>query len=183
MKKLILVMLVLSSSIFSGQVTAEKQGVAGLKDFEGNPSAISNYTGKGKWTAVILWASDCHVCNVEAEQYIQFHEEFKNKHIEMLGISTDGQKKLDAAKAFIKRHAVTYPNLIGEPDGVAAMYETLSGGPWVGTPTILVYDPKGELQAAQPGAVPVELIKEFISGKMAQAKSSQSGAKQDHATD
>ena len=100
----------------------------------------------------------------------------------MLGISTDGRKKLDAAKAFIKKHNVTYPNLIGEPDDVAVMYETVSGGPWIGTPTILVYDPKGELQAAQPGAVPVELINEFITGKMAEAKSNQPEPKQDHVT-
>ena len=177
MKKLISVVLVLFSVIFSGQIIAEDQNVAGnhsasvLKDFKGNPSAISNYTGKGKWTAVILWASDCHVCNVEAEQYIQFHEEYKNKHIEMLGISTDGKQKLDAAKAFIKRHDVTYPNLIGEFDEVAAMYESLSGGPWIGTPTILVFDPKGELQAAQPGAVPVSLITAFIDEKTGQPES------------
>ena len=175
-------MLVLSSAIFSGHVVAEKQGVAGLKDFEGKPSAISNYTGKGKWTAVILWASDCHVCNVEAEQYIQFHEEFKNKHIEVLGISTDGNKKLDAAKAFIKRHDVTYPNLIGELDEVATLYENVSGSQWIGTPTILVYNPKGELKAAQAGAVPVELIKAFIDGDLARAKSNQAESKQDHVT-
>lgn len=143
--------------------------MAELKDFSGKPSSISNYTGKGKWTTVIIWASDCHVCNVEAEQYIQFHEEYKDKHIEMLGISLDGNKKLADAKAFVKRHHVTYPNLIGEPTYVASVYENLTGGSWVGTPTILVYDPQGELQAAQPGAVPVELIEEFVKTKTQEA--------------
>ena len=178
MKVFISVMLVLSSVISPGQVFAEAGVFSGLKDLSGNPAAISDYTGKGKWTAVIIWASDCYVCNVEAEQYIQFHEAFKDKYVRMLGISVDGKAKLDDARAFIKRHDVTYPNLIGEPAEVAAMYENISGGTWVGTPTILVYDPKGELQAAQPGAVPVELIQEFIKGKIAQSKSSQTEVNQ-----
>ncbi len=155
-------MLVLASTILPGFATAE------LQDFSGKPSEISAFVGNGKWTTVIIWRSDCHACNVEAEQYIQFHEAYKDKHIQMLGISMDGQKELDAAKAFIKRHGVTYPNLIGEFEEVATMYEIISGGPWVGTPTILVYDPKGELLAAQPGAVPPEFIEEFIEQKLAE---------------
>jgi len=34
-----------------------------LADFDGNPKAISDYSGKGKWLVVMIWASDCHVCN------------------------------------------------------------------------------------------------------------------------
>ena len=163
MKTFISVLLVFSNIIVSGYAMAE------LKDFSGKPGAIADYAGKGKWTAVIIWASDCHVCNVEAEQYIQFHEAHKDKDIQMLGVSMDGNKKLDEAKAFVKRHHVTYPNLIGEPVDVASMYERLTGASWVGTPTILVYDPQGELQAAQPGAVPVELIEEFVQTKTQEA--------------
>ena len=159
MKNIISTLIIFAIVAISAPVTAE------LKDLSGKPGAISQYTGKGKWTAVMIWASDCHVCNVEAEQYIQFHEENKDKQISLLGISMDGQKKLADAKAFIKRHHVTFPNLIGEPEQVADMYMELTGGHWVGTPTILVYDPKGELQAAQPGAVPVELIEEFVKSR------------------
>jgi len=134
----------------------------GLKSIAGENSSLDAHIGKGQWKVVILWASDCHACNQEAEQYIQFHEEYKNKNIQLLGISMDGAKKLDAAKAFIKRHDVTYPNLIGEFGKVASLYESLTDGEWLGTPTILIFSPKGELKAAQPGAVPVKLIEEFI---------------------
>ena len=95
MKTIISVMLILSSVYLPGQALAE------LKDFSGQARAISDYAGKGKWTVAILWASDCHVCNVEAEQYIQFHEEYKDKHIEMLGISLDGQGKLEEAEKIV----------------------------------------------------------------------------------
>lgn len=136
---------------------------AALKNLDGKPGdGLGQYTGKGDWTVVILWASDCHVCNVEAEQYIQFYESHKNKGTQVVGISLDGQERLDQAKAFVKRHDVTYPNLIGEPGEVAQMYESLTGGQWVGTPTFLIYDRAGTLKAAQPGAVPAEIIEAFI---------------------
>ena len=133
-----------------------------LQSLQGKPEKLSDYTGKGQWTVVILWASDCHVCNAEAEQYIQFHEAHKNADAQILGVSLDGQKKLDAARDFMKRHDVTYHSLIGEPEVVATMYEDLTGGHWVGTPTFLIYDRAGKLKAAQPGAVPTEIIEGFI---------------------
>lgn len=133
-----------------------------LTDFDGAPKRLTDYTGHGKWTIVMFWASDCHVCNAEAEQYIQFHESHKQRNASVLGISLDGNARLDAARNFIKRHDVTFPNLIGEPEAVADMYQELTRDYWVGTPTFLVFDPQGNLKAAQPGAVPAELIESFI---------------------
>ena len=134
-----------------------------LQDFDGKPQAIKDYAGHGKWLVVMMWASDCHVCNVEAEQYIQFHEKNKTKNAHVLGISLDGQVKKAEAKQFIKRHHVTFQNLIGEPQDVAQWFVELTGADWVGTPTFLIYNPKGELVIQQAGAVPVNLIEEFIA--------------------
>lgn len=133
-----------------------------LVDFDGKPEAIKNFAGQGKWLVVMLWASDCHVCNVEAAQYIQFHEQHKNKNARVLGISMDGQAKKAAAQQFIQRHKVTFNNLLGEPEAVAQWFVDLTGADWVGTPTFLIYDPKGELVIQQAGAVPVNLIEDFI---------------------
>jgi len=137
--------------------------LAEIQDFTGQAHSLGDYTGKGKWTVVMIWASDCHVCNAEAEQYIQFHEAHKNKDATVIGLSLDGQARKKDAEAFIKRHDVTFTNLIGEPEEVAGLYESLTGASWVGTPTFLVYNPEGELKAAQPGAVPTETIEEFIA--------------------
>lgn len=149
--------LILAAVLIGGVAQA-----ASLQDLQGNPHALDEYTGKGKWTVVMLWASDCHVCNMEAEQYIQFHETHKNNDAEVLGISLDGQQRLDEARAFMQRHDVTFPSLIGEPRAVAQMFSRMTGSPWRGTPTFMVFNPQGELLAAQPGAVPTHLIEEFI---------------------
>lgn len=136
---------------------------AGLQDLEGNPRSIDDYTGDGKWTVVMIWASDCMVCNAEAHQYVDFHTFHQDSDARVLGISMDGRAGLEDARAFIRRHNVNFPNLIGEPEDVAQLYTRLTGARWVGTPTFLIFDPNGELRAQRVGAVPQEMIAEFIA--------------------
>jgi len=134
-----------------------------LRDFSGKDHKLDEYTGKGKWLVIMIWASDCHVCNNEVEKYVTFHELHKNNDATVLGISTDGWEFKEKALAFIKKHNVTFPNLIAAPIVVNHFYELQTGKSLVGTPSFLVYSPTGELKAQQSGAVPVKLIEDFIS--------------------
>ena len=135
---------------------------APLKDLDGKQSAIADYVGKGKWLVVMLWASDCMVCNQEIDHYTAFQTKHSGKDAVMLGVSIDGDEKIKDAKEFMSRHKVNFPSLIGEPEQVAGMYQELTGTEWIGTPTFMVYNPKGELIGAQTGAVPTEIIESFI---------------------
>lgn len=141
-----------------------------LLDFDGKPSAIENYAGKGKWLVVMLWASDCHVCNQEVHQYTAFHKKHADKDAVVLGVSLDGAEKKKDAIAFLSRHKVNFPSLIGEPEVVAGMYQDLTGSQWVGTPTFMVYTPHGELIGAQVGAIPPATIESFIERESKAAK-------------
>ena len=134
----------------------------GLQDFNGKPGTIENYAGKGKWLVVMLWASDCQVCNQEVHQYTAFHQKHADKDAVILGVSLDGAEKISDAKDFVSRHKVNFPNLIGEPEVVAGLYQNLTGSEWIGTPTFMVYTPKGELIGAQVGAIPPATIESFI---------------------
>jgi peroxiredoxin len=144
-----------------------------LYELNGKPGSIENYTGKGKWLVVMFWASDCHVCNVEAHQYVDFHFAHADDNASVLGVSLDGLNNKVAAEGFIKKHKVNFPNLIGEPEDVANMFTRLTGVLWRGTPTFLIYSPSGKLLVQQVGAVPTEMIEEFISSQ-AQAATNQS---------
>ena len=135
---------------------------ATLNDFNGKPHSLDEYTGKGKWLVVMIWASDCHVCNKEAHSYVDFHFVHADEDAQVLGISADGQARKKQAQAFIERHKVNFPNLIGEPEQVASLFTELTGAPWFGTPTFLIYGPDGELKAQQVGAVPTEMIEDFM---------------------
>lgn len=138
-----------------------------LKDFDGTLHTLDEYTGQGKWAIVMIWASDCHACNAEAKNYVKFNKAHKDKDAYILGISMDGDEKILDAEAFIERHGVDFQNLIGEPENVAGMYSSLTGRPWVGTPTFLLFNPEGELRAAQVGAVPTHIIESFIEKESA----------------
>jgi len=146
--------------------------VAGEKfdDFNGKQKSVADFTGKGKWLVVMIWASDCHVCNQEAHQYVNFHKQHKDNDALVLGISLDGKTKKNDAKEFLKRHQINFPSLIGEPENVAMMYQELTGGTWVGTPSFMVYTPSGELLGAQAGAVPVSVIESFIERESSAAQ-------------
>jgi len=143
---------------------------AELKDFNGKQGAIADYAGKGKWLVVMLWASDCMVCNQEIGNYTAFQTKHAGKDAQMLGVSIDGAEKMKDAKDFISRHKVNFPSLIGEPDQVAGMYQELTGTEWIGTPTFMVYNPKGELIGAQTGAVPTDVIESFIERESQSSK-------------
>jgi len=50
---------------------------------------------------------------------------------------------------------------------VMGYFQLLTGSRWVGTPTFLVFGPDGELMAKQAGAVPTDLIEQFIAANTA----------------
>jgi thiol-disulfide isomerase/thioredoxin len=137
---------------------------SGLTDFDGNPRDLQEFIGKGKWALVMFWASDCPICNAEAPSYVIFHDAHHDKDAIVLGVSLDGEAGIEAAKAFLERNLVDFPNLIGEPREVTALFTRLTDGrqPWLGTPSFLLYSPKGELAGWHIGPVSVEAIEAYI---------------------
>ncbi|MGD8568293.1 MAG: TlpA disulfide reductase family protein [Gammaproteobacteria bacterium] len=158
LKNPLLAGLILIAAFAPAMATADTS----LKDFDGNVKNVDQYTGNGKWLVVMLWASDCAVCNREVHEYVAFHKQHHNKDARMLGVSLDGEAKKADARGFLKKHNVNFPSLIGDPLTVAAMYQNLTGDTWVGTPSFMVYTPDGKLLGAQAGAVPVSVIESFI---------------------
>lgn len=134
-----------------------------LKEIDGSIHSLDKYTGKGKWTVVMIWASYCPTCNAEVGNYVKFNDAHKNKNVRVMGISIDGKADRADAVKFIKRHHVDYQNLIGEEGDVIGMYSTLSGKHWLGTPSFLIFSPSGKLRAAQAGAVPTHVIESYIA--------------------
>ena len=132
-----------------------------FKTLKGESQTVESHTGKGKWVVVKIWAADCHVCNTEAETYAQFHETQGEDGIRMLGLSIDGDMR--KAEAYVERHDLPFPNLLGDPQSVSKFYLDLTKSPLLGTPTILVFDPKGEMVAAQAGPVPPDVIERFVA--------------------
>ncbi len=167
-------MTILSGAEFATAASVEE---GGLTDFKNTPRTIKEFTGNGKWLLVMFWASDCHICNREAHQYVDFHFTHSDKDATVLGISVDGKAKFKDAQAFIKKHNIDFPNLIGEPEVVTAIYSQYSNSRWVGTPSFLLFNPQGEVLAAQVGAVPPDVIEDFIEKNTQVASEPKSSSK------
>ena len=146
-------------SVSSGHANGDKS----FTDFEGQPRALSEYFSKEKWTVVMIWRHDCHVCNEEAAGYAFFHD--GNERTQVLGLSMDGMMDKNGAEAFIDNHDLPFTNLLGEPGAVATYFQGMTGQRFRGTPSYLVFAPSGKLMAAQGGAVPPEVISEFIKSR------------------
>ena len=129
--------------------------------FEPKGPEFSKFIGNGKWLIVEIWASDCPVCNREARQYVDFYEFQAGDRATLVGISLDG-KNVEEAQKFIERHEVSYPNFITDFETGSQWFYDLTGEAFWGTPGFLIFDPTGELRAQQIGAVPVEVINQFI---------------------
>ena len=132
-------------------------------DVKGSPQNIESFFGNDKWTVMMIWASDCPVCNQEAESYAHLHE--NNQNIQVVGLSIDGSSRRTSAQEFVEDHDLPFPNLIGEPADVNIFYQEQTVSKFAGTPSFLVFNPDGELMAAQAGAVPSEVIRKFIASK------------------
>lgn len=155
--------LIILMVFFTSQVTSAEEKF--LSDFHGESRSIEEFTGNGKWLVLMIWAHDCHVCNQEAENYVHFHDEHKNRDAQVLGLSLDGVGNKAKAEEFINNHDLSFPSLIGEPENIMLYYQIQTGSSFVGTPTFMIFNPQGKLLAAQAGAVPPELIEKFIAGK------------------
>lgn len=134
-----------------------------LYDFEDRPHALEEYLGKGKWLVVTVWASDCAICEREIPELVAFHDAHRDRDATVLGISVDGPARKPEALAFIRRHQISFPNLLDEGRAFKEIYLRATGRPWFGgTPMNLVYAPDGRLAARRIGPLAKAEIEAFI---------------------
>jgi thiol-disulfide isomerase/thioredoxin len=129
-------------------------------DLNGKKIEMQEQLGGGKWSIVEIWGSDCHACRQHMPSMVKFDGKLKNARI--VGITLDGQEGIANANAFIKQFDIKFKNLVSNPIEVNAwMMETVGEG-LIGTPTFILFNPKGKLVAAQPGPVSPKSLETFI---------------------
>jgi peroxiredoxin len=131
-----------------------------LTDLQGQPVKLENIVGKGKWTVMKIWASDCHVCRQTIHYLSDFEVSFPEATV--YGISIDGQEGKAQAQAFVKQYSLNFPNLLSDSSEINAYLNKAAGEDLYGTPTMLVFNPQGKLIAVQPGPVTADELVAFI---------------------
>lgn len=152
-----------SASVDSAIIDSPDNNTLGyLKDFNGKERLLNEYTGKGEWVVVMLWASDCKVSNNTIHTYNDLHNASDVHNLQIIGISLDGTNGINQARRFIENHSVDFPNFIGNAQTIPTMYKLLTGQTEFATPAFLLFNPEGELLAHQVGAIPADMIESFI---------------------
>lgn len=131
-----------------------------LKGLDGATRNVNEFIGKGQWTVVAIWHSDCPICKRDIHEMAFFHDAHKKtKDATVLGISVDGYANKAKAQRFVDEHSLDFTNLVAEPEQIARF----GAGRFVGTPTFYIYSPQGELAAKQVGPITQEDIEQFIA--------------------
>ena len=125
------------------------------------PTSIAAYTGKGHWTIMQAWMSNCAICNKEMPEFVKKAPRFPNTKV--ISISLDGNKQ--RAQQFITKHRVNFPTILTNTQEFNNYLLQAADEKLTGTPTYLIFDPRGTLVAVQQGHVPFGSIYNFITSQ------------------
>lgn len=127
---------------------------------DGKEDKIANYLGKGKWTVIEVWESNCSACRMHMPDVVKFDGKLDNT--QLLGVSIDTQEGIKNAQAFIDEYNIKFPTLISNNIEINSWMEQKVGQGLLGTPTFLIFNPSGQLAAAQPGIVATASLERYI---------------------
>lgn len=108
----------------------------------------------GQWTLVQLWALDCAVCEEQKPALSQMNKEYKE--LTVLGLSLDGLSNVENVKKRLASKLTSFDNFIAELGSVKSQLQSLFSSEYIGTPTYILYSPKGKIVTVQPG--PIDLL-------------------------
>ena len=73
----------------------------------GGPIKLANYSGKV--LLVNLWATWCGPCRIETPELVKLNKEFRNRGVEMIGLSTeDPDASAQSVADFVREYEVNY---------------------------------------------------------------------------
>ncbi len=115
--------------------SADKMPEFSLKDTSGN--LVSSAQFKGKVLIVDFWATWCPPCRVEMPHFQELYEKYKDRGLEIIGISLDVDP--EDVKEYVKEIGINYTILMADNKVQKAF------GGLLGLPTTFVIDRKGNI--------------------------------------
>ena len=82
-----------------------------LEDIDNNTIHFNELKGS-KLTIIDFWATWCKPCVMSIPELVKIQEEYKNKGVNIVGVSTDGPRSVSKVAPLTKQLHVNYPILL-----------------------------------------------------------------------
>lgn len=159
----VLILFTHSIAIAGQQQTAPATPELSLQKLDGQSANLAEHIGKGKWTLVVFWATDCGICKMQQPEYSDFHKRHKDKDAEVIGIAIDGTDNMTLIKSYLQQNPMAYPTLVGNKPDIREKYHQATQETFRGTPTYWLFNPEGKLIGNQPGMLPAKSVEDYIA--------------------
>jgi peroxiredoxin len=163
MKKFILILLPLVM-VLVVCAKAEKAGIFGnnssaapdftVKDLRGRKISLSDY--RGKIVFLNFWATWCPPCRDEIPGFVEVYKQYKNKGMEIIGISLDDRVGPELVLKFVEKYKINYP-VIMSTEKIRKDYQP---GPYI--PTTIIVDQEGKIRHRHIGYMNQEILKSYF---------------------
>jgi peroxiredoxin len=120
-----------------------------LRDLKGKEVSLADYEGKVLF--MNFWATWCGPCRAEIPDFIEVYDEYKDKGLEILGVSVD-EISPDKVLRFVKTYEMNYP-VVMFTDDLINNYR-----PGRAVPTTIIIDKKGRIRHKQIGMMSKEML-------------------------
>lgn len=122
-----------------------------------NGKEVDTSTWKGSPGVINVWASWCAPCRAEAPELVAVAKQ--NPKVNFLGLDTRDND--DAARQFVKKYGITYPNL-PDPNGQLVLKFSDSLPPQA-IPSTLLIDSQGRVAGRFLGAVEAQELQDALT--------------------
>lgn len=133
-----------------------------LRDLAGRQTTIDAHIGKGRWTLVVIWATDCFVCASEMPRYGAYYASSPEPEFSLLGVALDGYARRRRIVQTMTRWNIGFPSLVTESLALRWTCGEPHEASLYGTPTFMLFDPSATLRKLNLGPVWISELETFI---------------------
>ena len=145
MKNLIIVLMFVVTAVFTTSALAQRQAPnVVFKTVDGKMYDLSKLTGKV--VIVNFWATWCGPCRKEIPDFIEFYKNYKDKGLEILGVSLD-REGWEKVTPFLKQTPINYPIVLGNGE-IAGKFSKFNA-----IPTTFIIDKSGKIVDEHTGVM------------------------------